>query len=134
MYNAIKTSVSGLMAATQKAKVAASNIANAQVVSSPQSSVGNLADARGYIPQRVEQTTNKNGGVKSTILPVNPASLSLYDPSSPLSSQEGFVHIPNVSLAAESAELIRASQSYKANAKVLKILDESQKSLLDALK
>lgn len=134
MFNAIQTSLSGLMASTARLNVAASNIANAQVVSSPDSSSSKLLGAQAYIPQRISQSTTNNGGVKTSSLPVNPASLTVYNPSSPLSSQEGFVNVPNVSLVTELTELKRASHSYKANAKVLETLDNTLKSFLDEVK
>lgn len=133
MFKAIQTSVSGLLASSQRLNVAASNIVNSQVKSSP-SAKGNaapgLAFNPGYTPKRVEQTTTAGGGTRTSTVPVSPASLSVYDPSSPLAGKEGTVNIPNVSFPVEIAEMKRASQAYKANAAMLKTLDETFKSLL----
>jgi len=124
MFKAIQTSISGLLASTVRVNAAASNIVNAQVRSRTS------ASAAGYAPQRVQQTTTATGGVGAAIVPVSPASLAIFDPASPLSDENGIVNIPNVSLPAEIAELTRASQAYKANAKVLKTLDDTFKILL----
>lgn len=131
MFKAIQTSVSGLLASTVRFNAAASNIVNAHVKSTPAGSTpsGGAFNAS-YSPQQVTQTTTAGGGVRATVVPVSPASLTVFDPTSPLSSAQGLVNIPNVSLPAEIAELTRASQAYKANAKVLKTLDETFKTLL----
>lgn len=133
MFKAIQTSVSGLLAATSRANVAASNIVNAQVASTPAGQGGAPTTGetfRGYTPRRTEQTTTPSGGVRAHAAPVNPASLTVYDPASPLASEQGMVNIPNVSLPAELAELSRASHAYKANAAVLKALDETFNALV----
>jgi len=131
MFKAIQTSVSGLIAATARINVAASNIVNSQVKStpSPQGATRTGESFRGYSPQRVEQITTQSGGVQARSVPVSPASLSVFDPTSPLASEQGLVNIPNVSLPAEISELIRAKHAYKANAAVLKTLDDTFKTI-----
>jgi flagellar basal-body rod protein FlgC len=131
MFKAIQTSVSGLIASSVRLNVAASNIANAHVKSTPtgRDPNGRIFEAA-YTPLRVEQAPTGSGGVRATIVSVSPASLSIFDPSSPLANSQGNVNIPNVSLPAEFAELNRASHAYKANAKVLKTLDDTFKTLL----
>lgn len=132
MFRAIQTSVSGLIASTVRLNVAASNIANMQVKSTPKRAVPNgLVFSPGYTPLRVEQTSTASGGVQAKAVAVSPASLTIFDPSSPLANEQGAVNIPNVSLPAEIGELRRASQAYKANALVLKTLDETFKTLLE---
>ncbi|PCI49341.1 MAG: hypothetical protein COB49_04970 [Alphaproteobacteria bacterium] len=126
MFKAIQTSVSGLIASSVRLNAAASNIANSQVKSTPNV----LTFSAGYTPVRVEQSTTGGGGVRATVVPVSPASLSIFDPTSPLANSQGAVNIPNISLPAEIAELNRASQAYKANARVLKTLDDTFRTLL----
>lgn len=123
MFKAIQTSVSGLIASSLRLDVAANNIVNAQNRSP-------AGKSPAFTPQHIEQTPTASGGVRATVIPTSPASLTIFDPASPLSSAQGFVNIPNVSLPAEIGELTRASQAYKANATVLKTLDETFKTLL----
>jgi len=133
MFKSIQTSVSGLIASSARLNTAANNIVNAHVKSSPPAKEPDPAGPvfkAGYTPQRTEQTTVSTGGTKATTIPVSPASLSVFDPTSPLASNEGFVQLPNVSLPAEIAEITRASHAYKANAKTLSTLDEVFKTLL----
>lgn len=123
MFKAIQTSVSGLIASTTRLNVAASNIVNSQVKSTP-------GDSNGFAPRHVEQTSTGSGGVRAAVVITSPSSLAIFDPASPLANDEGQVNIPNVSLPAEIGEITRASQAYKANANVLKALDENLKILL----
>lgn len=132
MFKAIQTSVSGLIASTTRLNAAASNIANMHVKSTPKRAAPNgLVFDPGYTPVRVEQTTTGSGGTRARTVPVSPASLTIYDPSSPLANGQGAVNIPNVSLPTEIGELKRASHAYKANALVLKTLDDTFKTLLE---
>ncbi len=133
MFKAIQTSVSGLIASSSRLNAAANNIVNSQVKSSPQSqgaTVAGQAFKAGYTPQRVEQTSLPTGGTRATTIPVSPASLSVYDPSSSFAGEGGLVNVPNVSFPTEIAELIKASQAYKANLKTLNTIDETFKALL----
>ncbi|WP_339860850.1 flagellar basal body rod protein FlgC [Paremcibacter congregatus] len=130
MFKAIQTSVSGLLASTARANTAASNIVNSQVTSTPFSPNTGTAQSPGFTPQRLQQTTTAYGGVRTTNVPVSPASLSVYNPSSPLSNEQGLVDVPNVSFPAEIAELQRAKHAYAANAKMIKALDETAQVLL----
>ncbi len=123
----MQTSVSGLIASTVRANTAASNIVNSNVRGTTK---GATSFKAGYTPLQVEQTTTVTGGVRTNTVPVSPSSLTVYDPRSPLANQQGAVNIPNVSLPIEFAELNRASHTYKANAKVLKTLDDTFKTLL----
>lgn len=131
MFKAIQTSVSGLIASSVRLNAVANNIANVHVKSTPKGTVpSGLVFSAGYTPQRVEQSTTGTGGVRATVVPVSPASLTIFDPTSPFANGQGAVSIPNISLPAEIAEMKRASHAYKANAKVLKTLDDTFKTLL----
>ena len=131
MFKALQTSVSGLIASSTRFNGAASNIVNARVASSPKGSTGPRQTFKiGYTPQRVAQTTTTGGGVRATGAPVSPASLAIYDPTSPFANEQGTVDMPNVSLPIEISELKRARHAYEANAKAVKILDDTFKTLL----
>ncbi|MBT6032549.1 MAG: flagellar biosynthesis protein FlgC [Kordiimonadaceae bacterium] len=137
MINGINTSLSGLLAASTRASTAANNIANAFNTSKPtggDTSTAALRTSRAYVPERTVNSSRKNGGVIATNVPINPASLSVYSPDNPVSNQQGFVNVPNVDLAVEFSELIKAKHAYKANAAVLRTLAETQETALDILK
>lgn len=137
MINGINISLSGLLAASTRANTAANNIANAYNTSLPVGGDRNTASiqaSRAYVPQKTVNSSQKNGGVNATRVPVNPASLTVYNPDNPISNDEGFVNIPNVEPAIEFSELIKAKNAYKANATVLRTLSEIENTALDILK
>ena len=137
MINGISTSLSGLLAASTRATTAANNIVNAYNTSTPiggDASTAALRSTRAYVPERVINSSKKNGGVIASKVPINPSSFSIFSPSNPVSNEQGFVDAPNVDLAVEFAELIKAKHAYKANIAVLRTLSEIQESALDIIK
>lgn len=137
MINSISTSISGLLAASTRANTAANNIVNAYSSSTPSGSDRSTAaiqTARAYIPEKVINSSRKNGGVIATKVPITPSSLTIYNPGNPVANEKGFVNVPNVDPIIEFAELSRATHAYKANAAVLKTLSEISKTTFDIIK
>lgn len=137
MINGISTSLSGLLAASTRANTAANNVVNAYNTSMPvggDRKTAAIQTSRAYVPQKVVNSSQKNGGVIAIKVPVSPASLSVYNPDDPVSNDEGFVDIPNIDMAVEFSELIKAKHAYKANAAVLRTLSEVQDAALDIIK
>ncbi|MDG1439047.1 MAG: flagellar basal body rod C-terminal domain-containing protein [Emcibacteraceae bacterium] len=137
MINGISTSLSGLLAASTRANTAANNIVNAYNTSTPVGGDRNTAviqTTRAYVPQKVINSSQKQGGVTATKVPVSPSSLSVYNPGDPVANSDGLVNIPNVEPAIEFAELIKAKNAYKANAAVLRTLYEVENTVLDIIK
>ncbi len=118
-------SASGLTAERVKMGVIASNIANAQVTET--------SNGGPYKRKEVEFATvlNKsliggrnhkmmlNGvkikGITESKLPPN----MVHMPGHPQANKEGFVSMPNVSIAKEMVDMIAASRSYEANTSVI---------------
>ena len=118
-------SASGLTAERVKMGVIASNIANAQVTET--------TNGGPYKRKEVEFATvlNKsliggknhkmmlNGvkikGVTESKLPPN----MVHMPGHPQANKDGFVSMPNVSIAKEMVDMIAASRSYEANTSVI---------------
>ena len=69
----------------------------------------------------------------SVLQPRNPAYITTSDPQSPDANADGLVASPNVDLNSELIASKEAEVSYGVNAKVIKIADKMEKSLLDAL-
>jgi len=138
---------SGLSAASLRANVAASNIANVQTTgplpasgaSSPQAATGSSGIAptypAAYVPLRVDQVDQSSGstpgGTVATVSTVSPSYNAQYDPSAPFANQDGLVAAPNVDIASEFVQLAAAKYSFIANAKVIQAYAETEKSLLD---
>lgn len=124
-FSVLDISASGLAAEKARMGVIASNIANAQVTET--------SDGGPYKRKEVEFSSvlNKNmigskasdkmlSGVKikgiteSKLLPN-----MVHMPGHPQANKEGFVSMPNVSIAKEMVDMIAASRSYEANTSVI---------------
>ena len=135
MTSIFRIAVSGLNDAVARITNAASNMVNA-------SSIGKLPSnsngATSYAPKDViTLSVQGNGdalGVISQSVPRNPAYGVASDPSSSNANAQGLVAVPNVDLNSELVTAKGAEVSYGANAKLIKIAEKMQKSLIDALK
>ncbi len=117
--------VSGLQATARRLAVSADNVVNAQT-SRPVETEG-VTPAGVFQPQRVQQTSLPNGGVRAVVQPVNPATRLVAD----LASPTGVAAYPNVDLAAEIVEQRLAATSYKAILRVIEVQAELDDVLLD---
>ncbi len=124
-FSVLDISASGLAAERTRMNVIASNIANAQVTET--------ADGGPYKRKEVEFSSvlNKNmigskasekmlsgvkiKGITESKLPPN----MVHMPGHPQANKEGFVSMPNVSIAKEMVDMIAASRSYEANTSVI---------------
>jgi flagellar basal-body rod protein FlgC len=134
MSNILNIAVSGLNDAITRIANAASNIVNASSTA-PLPSPGQAYT--GYVPQDVVSISQAAGGanlgVTDTTEARNPAYTPAYAPNSPNANASGLVATPNVDLNAELIASKEASVIYGANADVIKVANETEKSLLDAL-
>ena len=136
MLPGLYAALSGMNAASMRAEVAARNIVNAASAGrapsdTPLASEA-LAGVQAYQPQRVIQSSTSGGGTVARSIPVKPGTYPVYDPSNPAADENGLIQYPNVSPELEFAQMTLAVNAYKANAKVLKTLDEMTGSLLDS--
>jgi len=124
MFNNFAVSGSAMNAQSVRLNLVASNLANANSVSS---SVEGTYKARHAVFQAVYQN-NLNGystGPESASVAVqgvveSQAPLQAeYRPNHPLANKEGYVYMPNVNPIEEMTDMISASQSYKDNVEVL---------------
>ncbi|WP_128924796.1 flagellar basal body rod protein FlgC [Bradyrhizobium guangxiense] len=139
---------SGLSAASLRANVAASNIANVRTTgplpasgaSSGTSAVTGSSSIAptfpaAYVPLRVDQVDQSSGsapgGTTATVSTVSPSYTAQSDPSAPFANQDGLVAAPNVDIAGEFVQLAAAKYSFIANAKVIQAYAETTESLLD---
>lgn len=129
MINPLSTSVSGLMAAARKTTVAASNIANADVVGSTDPNSPDQA----YSARVTQDTSTAGGGVQTSVLTRNPPFVPSYSPDSPLADAQGMVNAPNVNLDEELMTLKQAENAYKANAMAIRTQSHMQDALEKAL-
>lgn len=129
MNPVFQIAVSGLNAQSTRVSVAAANIANARSVGvNPAPDADNSA---AYTPQRVQQISAADGGVRTDTLSVSPPSIPVFDPGNPDADAQGVAFLPNVSLEAEFVDLLQASAAFQANLKVIQTQDELLGSLVD---
>jgi flagellar basal-body rod protein FlgC len=129
MINPLSVPLSGLMSASKKANVAASNIANADSTGSTDPNNPDQA----YKALVTQDISVAGGGVRTIALDRNPAFIPSYEPDSPFANAEGLVNSPNVSLDEELMNLKLAENAYKANITALKAGLSMQETLQEAL-
>lgn len=109
---------SALTAQTQRLNVSASNLANADSVTSTS---GDAYHAKQVIFQVDDQGTGSViGGVKVAKVIEDPTPMNLvYEPNHPLADERGYIQKPNVDVVGEMVNTISASRSYQANIEVI---------------
>ena len=114
LYRVFDIAGTGLTAQALRLNTTASNIANAESVSS------NLESTyRGRHPVFDNAMTEQGAGVKVLGVVESDAPLNKeYNPSHPLADENGFIYKPNVNVMEEMANMISASRSYDANVQV----------------
>lgn len=117
-FSIFSVSGSALMAQTQRMNVSASNLANADSVTS--------TSGQAYRAKQVIFQVDDNGysnsvaGVKVAQVIEDPAPMNLvYEPNHPLANEQGYIQKPNVDVVAEMVNTISASRSYQANVEVI---------------
>lgn len=137
MFNVINTSLSGVLAASNRVETSARNLVNSGTTSptkAKQAENPAFRIDRAYIPEKSVQIPLKGGGVRTENIAVKPASLSIFSPYSPISDDQGLVEVPNIDPTVEIAEINRATHAYKSNAAVLKKLDQTFEGFLESIK
>ncbi|MCK8043367.1 MULTISPECIES: flagellar basal body rod protein FlgC [Shewanella] len=128
LFNIFNVAGSGMSAQSVRLNTTASNIANADSVSS---SVGETYRARHPIFEaemskaQQHQSASASVAVKGIVesdLPLNKE----FAPDHPMADTDGFIYKPNVNVMEEMANMISASRSYQMNVQVT----EAAKSML----
>ncbi|WP_320822718.1 flagellar basal body rod protein FlgC [Reinekea sp.] len=126
--NIFDISGSGMNAQSIRLNTTASNLANAQSVSS---SLDETYRARKPIFQQVQSQFMGSGmmsgdqdggfgnGVKVAAIVEKDGPLEVrYEPTHPFADEEGYVYYPNVSVVEEMADMMSASRSFAVNVEV----------------
>ncbi|RDE22387.1 flagellar basal body rod protein FlgC [Motiliproteus coralliicola] len=129
LSNIFNIAGSGMSAQSIRLNTVASNIANAESVSS---SVDSTYRARHPVFEQVQQQVmagmsaqsemqvSAGGGVKVNGIIESDAPLrKQYEPNHPMADEEGFVFYPNVNVVEEMANMISASRSFQTNADLM---------------
>ncbi|CPR21084.1 flagellar basal body rod protein FlgC [Brenneria goodwinii] len=117
LLNIFEISGSALTAQSQRMNVSASNLANADSVTSAD---GTPYRAKQVVFKVAAPAGQEIGGVQVDGIVEDPSPDKLvYQPGNPLADERGYVRMPNVDVTAEMVNSISASRSYQANVEVL---------------
>ncbi|MAZ66389.1 MAG: flagellar basal body rod protein FlgC [Kangiellaceae bacterium] len=129
LQNIFNIAGSGMSAQSVRLNATASNMANANSVSS---STGETYKARHPIFAAVQQQvldSSPQGALNGAaqkgvqvlgVVESDAQALPEYRPDHPLADAEGFIYRPNVNVVEEMADMISASRSYQTNVEVAK--------------
>jgi flagellar basal-body rod protein FlgC len=119
MFNIFDTAATGMSAQSLRLNLVASNMANADAVSS---STEQTYRARAPVFQALLNQADADApavGVKMLGVVESQAPLvQEYAPDHPLANEEGYIFRPNVNMVEEMANMISASRSYQSNVEV----------------
>lgn len=116
--DAIAIGISGLRAAERRLEISADNVVNFQSTTTLQN--GEVVN-NPYQPGVVQQVSaGPAGGTQAVVLPVDPATIPLFDPQNVAAGKDGIVQYPNVDFAQEIVNQTLAKQQYEASLNVIK--------------
>ncbi|MGV2874055.1 flagellar basal body rod protein FlgC [Colwellia sp. E150_009] len=129
LFNVFTITGSGMSAQSTRLNTTASNIANADSVSS---SVDEVYRARHPVfaaaMQKAADGQDSNVGVQVLGIVESDKPLNIeYAPEHPMADKEGYIYKPNVNVIEEMTNMISASRSYQTNVQ----LAESAKNMLN---
>ena len=121
MFRVFDVAGSAMSAQSLRLNVTASNMANANSVSS---SEGDTYRARqpvfAAMLEQAQGGTQASVGVQVKGIVESQAPLQQqYNPNHPMANADGYVFLPNVNVAEEMANMISASRSYQSNVEVV---------------
>ncbi len=117
LFNVFNISGSAMSAQGQRLNVVASNLANADSVTS---SNGQPYRAKHIVFSAVPVSANGSQGVKVQQVVEDQSVPQLkYDPKHPLADANGYVAMPNVNVTEEMVNMISASRSYQNNVETM---------------
>jgi flagellar basal-body rod protein FlgC len=140
LFNIFNIAGSGMSAESVRLNTVASNLANADSVSS---SAATAYKARYPVFQAIQASLLSPGAAAdptpgadaavhvSGIVQSTAAGAARYEPGNPLADANGYVYSSNVNVVEQMADMISASRSYQNNAQVL---ETSKQLMLDTLK
>lgn len=117
LFNIFNVSGSAMSAQAQRLNVVASNLANADSVTS---STGQPYRAKQVVfeAQAVDASNAQGVRVKQVVEDGTPPKM-VYDPKHPLADDKGYVAMPNVSVVDEMVNMLSASRSYQTNVETM---------------
>ena len=140
LFNIFTIAGSGMSAESVRLNTVASNLANADSVSS---SAATAYKARYPVFQAIQTSLMTPGAAAdptrsadaevnvSGIVQTTAPGTARYEPGNPLADANGYVYSSNVNVVEQMADMISASRSYQNN---VQVLETSKQLMLDTLK
>ncbi|CAK0778252.1 flagellar basal-body rod protein FlgC [Gammaproteobacteria bacterium] len=131
LYRIFDVAGSGMSAQSVRLNTTASNMANAESISS---SVNQTYRARHPVFSALLDKAKDAAGaeVKVRAIVESPAPVRMeYRPDHPLANSQGYIYLPNVNPAEELADMISASRSYQDDVEVLNTSKQLMSRTLD---
>jgi flagellar basal-body rod protein FlgC len=131
LFNVFDIAGSGMSAQSLRLNVTSSNLANAESVSS---SVDTTYRARhpvfaAILNARAQDQSSVGVNVLGVVESQAPLRTA-YEPDHPMADADGYIHMPNVNVVEEMANMISASRSYQSN---VEVVNTSKQMLLRTL-
>lgn len=131
----------GMSAQNTRLNTVASNIANAESVSSSVDQTYRarhavfqtmMQNAQGDTSQSLFSDQGQAGvGVQVTGIVEDQSELQArYEPNHPMANEEGYVYYPNVNVVEEMADMIAASRSFQTNAEIMNTAKQMMQKVL----
>ncbi|MCB9834124.1 MAG: flagellar basal body rod protein FlgC [Planctomycetes bacterium] len=134
MFSGMNVSSSGMSAERRRMDVIARNIANANVVATPE---GEAYRRKDVIFETVLDQFGDGmpGGVriKETVADFETPMNEVFDPKHPMADENGIVQYPNVNMAFEMVDMMTSARSYEANMKAMKLYRDMMTQALSLL-
>lgn len=116
LFTSFQIAGSGASAQSQRLNVVASNLANADSTAGPD---GQTYKARQVIFEATAQAGGAQGVHVKQVVTDNSPPRRLHDPGNPMADADGYVNMPNVSVAQEMVNMISAARGYENNIQVM---------------
>jgi flagellar basal-body rod protein FlgC len=118
LFSIFDVSGSGMSAQSIRLNTTASNLANAENISSKPEDAYRARQP--VFTTMMDKYSNNVAGVRVTrIVESNVAPRKEYAPNNPLADDQGYVYMPNINSVEEMANMISASRSYQNNVEVM---------------
>ncbi len=117
LFNVFNISGSAMSAQSQRLNAVASNLANADSVTSAN---GKPYKAKQVVFSAIPSSSPNASGVKVERVIEDPSpGKVVYDPKHPLANEKGYVTMPNVNITEEMVNMISASRAYQNNVETM---------------
>jgi len=119
LFSVFNVAGSAMAAQSQRLNVVASNLANADSVTS---STGEAYRSRQVVFRTIDVSADKAKGVKVAGVVHDPSPMKVvYDPKHPMADEKGYVTLPNVNVVDEMVNMMSASRSYQNSVDMMNV-------------